>query len=122
MAHLIKEKFGVTLKLMTVGRLLAGLNITPQKPLRRARERDPAAVEEWVKQRYPLLCKRARKHGATIFFLDEAGFSSESNPGRTYRLKEQAPAVKTTGQRQKFNAISAGSARGGSGAKSIREC
>ena len=57
--------------------------------------------------------RRARKHGATIFFLDEAGFSSEPNLGRTYGLKGRTPVVKTTGQRQKVSAISAVSAKGG---------
>lgn len=112
-AQLIEEKFGIGLKFTAVGRLLAGLEITPQKPLRRAYERDPKAVEQWLVQDYPRLRRRARKHGAAIFFLDEAGFSSEPNLGRTYGLKGQTPVVKTTGQRQKVNAISALSAKGG---------
>jgi len=112
-AQLIEEKFGVSLKLTAVGRLLASLDITPQKPLRRAYERDPKAVEEWLKEKYPRLRRRARRHGATIFFLDEAGFSSEPNLGRTYGLKGQTPVVQTTGQRQKVSAISAVSAKGG---------
>jgi transposase len=112
-AQLIEEKFGVCMELTAVGRLLASLQITPQKPLRRAYERDPLAVEQWVRQDYPRLRRRARQHGATIFFLDEAGFSSEPNLGRTYGLKGQTPVVNTTGQRQKINAISAVSAKGG---------
>jgi transposase len=112
-AQLIQERFGVSLKLTAVGRLLASLEITPQKPLRRAYERDPQAVAQWTEQTYPRLRRRARKHGATIYFLDEAGFSSEPNLGRTYGLKGQTPVVQTTGQRQKVNAISAVSARGG---------
>lgn len=112
-AELIREKLGVELKLTAVGRLLASLGITPQKPLRRAYERDPAAVAAWLKQTYPRLRRRARQHGATIFFLDEAGFSSEPNLGRTYGLKGRTPVVKTTGQRQKISAISAVSAKGG---------
>lgn len=112
-AQLIEEKFGVSLKLTAVGRLLARLEITPQKPLRRAYERDPKAVAEWLEQDYPHLRRRARKYGATIFFLDEAGFSSEPNLGRTYGLKGQTPVVRTTGQRQKVSAISAVSAKGG---------
>ena len=112
-ARLIEEQLGVSLKLTAVGRLLASLGITPQKPLRRAYERDPKAVAQWLKEKYPRLRRRARKHGATIFFLDEAGFSSEPNLGRTYGLKGQTPVVKTSGQRQKVNAISAVSAKGG---------
>jgi transposase len=111
-AELIAQKFGVAIGLTAVGRLLTQLNITPQKPLRRAYERDPEQVRRWVQETYPRLRARARKHGAKIFFLDEAGFSSEPNLGRTYGLKGQTPVVRTTGQRQKINAISAINARG----------
>jgi transposase len=109
---LIKERFGVEVSLATVGGILSRLNITPQRPLRRAYERDPEAVEHWIEQEYPQLRKRAKSHGASIFFLDEAGFSSEPNLGRTYGAKGQTPVVRTTGQRQKVNAISAVNAKG----------
>jgi transposase len=112
-AEMILDKFGIKMKLTAVGRLLASLNITPQKPLRRAYERNPEAVEEWTKKTYPKLRRRAKRLGATIFFLDEAGFTSEPNLGRTYGLKGETPIVTTTGQRQKVNAISAVSAKGG---------
>ena len=111
-AALITERFGVEIGLTAVGRLLARLQITPQKPLRRAYERDPQQVDRWVQETYPRLRARARKHGARIFFLDETGFSSEPNLGRTYGLKGETPVVPTTGQRQKVNAISALNARG----------
>jgi len=45
-AALIAQKFGVRLGVTAVGRLLAELDITPQKPLRRAYERDPAAIKQ----------------------------------------------------------------------------
>jgi transposase len=47
---LIQEKMGIECGLTAVGRLLASLNITPQKPLRRAYERDPAAVALWERE------------------------------------------------------------------------
>ena len=110
---LIEERLQIRVCLATVSSILARLEITPQKPLRRAYERDPAAVTQWVEQTYPALRQRARAHGASIFFLDEAGFSSEPTLGRTYGQKGQTPVVPTTGQRQKVNAISAINARGG---------
>jgi transposase len=109
---LIQEKMGIELGLTAVGRLLAGLEITPQKPLRRAYERDPAAVDHWVKESYPALKKRAKRLGASIFFLDEAGFQSDPPLGRTYGLKGKTPVVTTSGQRQSLNVISAVNARG----------
>jgi transposase len=110
--ELIQEKFGIELGLTAVGRLLAALEITPQKPLRRAYERDPVAVGQWVKETYAQLKERAKRYGAKIFFLDEAGFQSDPSLGRTYGLKGQTPVVKTSGQRQSLNVISAVNARG----------
>ncbi len=109
---LIEEKLGVTMGLTAVGRLLASLDITPQKPLRRAYERDPKVVEFWLKERYPKLKARAKRLGAKIFFLDEAGFQSDPPLGRTYGLKGKTPVVVTSGQRQSLNVISAVNARG----------
>lgn len=111
-ADLIERKMGIRLCRSAVGKLLAQLEITPQKPLRRAYERDPVRVQAWVDQEYPALRRRARKHGASIFFLDEAGFDSEPRLGRSYGLKGQTPVVQTTGQRQRVNAISAVNAQG----------
>src|ERR1019366_9203934 len=103
---------GVKLCLTSVGMLLASLEITPQKPLRRAYERDPVAVERWRTETYPQLKKRAKKLGARIFFLDEAGFQSDPPLGRTYGLKGHTPVVTSSGQRQSINVISAVAANG----------
>lgn len=110
--QLIQDKMGIELCVTSVGKLLASLNITPQKPLRRAYERDPKAVQFWLDKTYPKLKKRAKKLGAKIFFLDEAGFQSDPPLGRTYGLKGETPVVKTSGQRQSINVISAVNARG----------
>jgi transposase len=112
-AHLIEKKFGLRLGLTTIGRLLAELGITPQKPLRRAYERDPEAIAHWLKVEYPKLRRRAKARGADIFFLDEAGIRSDSPLGRTWAPRGQTPVVPTSGRRQAINAISAVNARGG---------
>jgi len=109
---LIEKKFGMAVGLTAVGRLLAKLEITPQKPLRRAYERDPERIRHWLEEDYPKLRRRAKRSGAKIYFLDEAGFHSDPVLGRTYGLKGQTPVVQTSGQRQSINAISAVNAKG----------
>jgi transposase len=111
-AELVKEKFGVQLGVTAIGRLLSQLDITPRKPLRRAYERDPVAIERWKTQEFPKLQARAKRLRARIFFLDEAGVGSDQILGRTWGLRGQTPEVPTSGRRQSVNAISAVSARG----------
>lgn len=112
LAALIEERFGVKLGLTAVGRLLAELNVTPQKPLRRAYERDPEAVKRWKQEEYPEIKCRAKKRKAEVFFLDESGVRSDAPLGRTWAPKGKTPIVKTSGQRQSINAISAVNPRG----------
>ena len=111
-ASLVEQRFGVQLGVTAVGRLLAELGITPQKPLRRAYERDPAAVEHWTREEFPAIRARAEARGAEIFFEDEAGVRSDPVLGRTWAPKGKTPVVPTSGQRQQVNAISAVNARG----------
>src|SRR6266571_111770 len=111
-AALIAQKFGVRLGVTAVGRLLAELDITPQKPLRRAYERDPVAIEQWTRRVFPRLRARAKRLAAKIFFLDEAGVRSDQVLGRTWGIRGETPQVSTSGKRQSVNAISAVNARG----------
>ena len=110
--EMIQDSFAVSLTLPSIGHLLTSLDITPQKPLRRAYERDEKQIQQWKEEKYPALRKRAQQRGAEIFFLDEVGVRSDSPLGRSYGLKGRTPVVKTSGQRQKINAISAVNAKG----------
>jgi len=112
-ADLIHEKFGIEMSPSGVGKLLRRLDLTPQKPLRRAYERDEKAVTEWVENVYPRVKKIAKKTGAEIFWLDEASIRSDDPLQRTWGEKGKTPVVKTSGQRQSINAISALSNKGG---------
>jgi transposase len=110
--ELVKEKFAVQVGVTAIGRLFSELDITPQKPLRRAYERDPIAIQRWKTQKFPKLRARAKRVGAKIFFLDEAGVRSDQILGRTWGLRGKTPEVPTSGRRQSVSAISAVNARG----------
>jgi transposase len=111
-ASLISDRLNVSLSLTGVGKLLRRIGITRQKPLRRAYERDPEAVREWLEKDYPRIKARAIVRGAEIFFLDETGVRSDQPLGRTWSPRGQTPVVEVTGKRQSINAISAVAASG----------
>ena len=110
--EVIREKFGVRLSEVSVGRMLRKLGLSPQKPLRRAYERDPELVESWRKEEFPEIRRLAKKERATVYFSDEAGVRSDFHAGTTWALKGQTPVVPATGQRFGMNLISAISPRG----------
>jgi transposase len=59
-AAVIRRKFKVRYHVDHIGRLLRSMGWTPQKPERRARERDEAAIEGWVKKEWPRIKKKRR--------------------------------------------------------------
>jgi len=111
--QLIADKFGTNLGVTAVGKLLAKLGLTPQKPLQRAYERDPVAIETWKHDTYPSIAGRAKKRGAEIYFWDESGFRADAVQGQTWGAKGQTPIVAVPGQRQSVLAASAVNAKGG---------
>ena len=111
-AALIERKLGHRLGATAVGELLAKLEITPQKPLQRAYQRDPQAIEKWKKEIFPGIARQAKAEGAEVFFWDESGFRADAVHGRTWGLRGQTPVVERPGQRQSISAASAVNARG----------
>jgi len=57
-AELIRRSFGVRYHVDHISRLLHGLGWSPQKPQRRAVERDEEGIRQWVKQAWPRLKKK----------------------------------------------------------------
>jgi len=109
---LIARRFGVRLSVWTVGRYLRRWGFTPQKPLRRAYERDPVAVRRWLRKQYPAILALARREQATIFWGDETGMRSDHQAGRSWGRRGQTPVIPGTGKRFRCNMISALTNRG----------
>lgn len=59
-AQVIQSRFGVTYHVDHIGRLLHGLGWSPQKPERRAVERDEAEIRRWAKEDWPRVKKTLR--------------------------------------------------------------
>lgn len=104
--QLIGDRFDVHVSLSTVGRWLRRWGFTPQKPVRRAYEQDPKAVDRWLKETYPKIKARAKREKAEIHWEDETGLRSDHQTGTTYAPCGRTPAIAGTGQRFGCNMIS----------------
>lgn len=77
--ELVQMKFGVSLSLASVGGLLARLGLTAQKPLQRAYQRDPEAIERWQRETYPAIAAQAKRAPGRRFI---SGTNRASAPTR----------------------------------------
>lgn len=104
--QLIEEHCEVKLPIRTVGSYLERWGFTPQKPLKRAYEQDPAAVQQWLDVEYPAIVARAESEGAEIAWGDEAGLRSDTQTGRGYAPIGQTPEINLSQkQRHRINFI-----------------
>jgi transposase len=110
--QVIRTEFGVALSVVSVGRLLRKLGLSPQRPLWRAWQADPQAVQRWQNEEFPAIRAAAKREGATVYFADEAGIRSDYHAGTTWAPVGRTPVVKTTGARHSVNMISAVTAQG----------
>lgn len=104
---LISRKFKINLSEVSVVRLLDKLGLSPQRPTRRAIQRDDLAVYKWMAEDFPALRKLAAEHNAEVFFGDESSIRSDYHSGTTWAPVGKTPVIKTTANRRRVNLISA---------------
>jgi transposase len=110
--QLLERDFGVVLHKTSVSRLLGRLGMTPQKPIRRAFQRDEGECARWVREEFPAIVRQVRRRQSTLLFEDESGVHEDGPVARTWGLKGRRPVVRVTGTRRRVNVISSISPRG----------
>jgi len=106
-AEVIRRHFGVSLHHDHVGRFLRQrLKWSPQKPRRRARERDEAAIAHWKSATFPEILEAAGERNAHVVFLDESGFMLTPTVRRTWAPQGQTPILSCWDRRDRLSAIS----------------
>lgn len=109
---LIAQRTGLQVSVRTAGRYLKRWGFTPQKPLRRAYERDPAAVKRWKEQEYPAIVKQAKVENAEIHWGDQLGARSDHQAGCSYGRRGVTPVIPGAGRRFQTNMMSSITNRG----------
>jgi transposase len=105
-AQLIEQECGLKLSARTVGKYLKRWGFTPQKPIKKAYEQRPEAVQAWLDEHYPAIADKAKAEGGEIHWGDETALTNTDARGRGY-----APAGKTpvsyvpAGKREKLSMI-----------------
>jgi transposase len=110
--QLLAARFDVHVSVRTAGRYLAHWGLTPQKPLRRAYERDPAAVQRWLDEEYPAIEAQRKAENAEIHWGDQMGLRSDHQTGTSYGRRGRTPVIAGTGQRFRCNMMSTITNRG----------
>ncbi|MDT8843300.1 IS630 family transposase [Paraburkholderia fungorum] len=89
----IERVHGIRFSQTQVWRILGSLGFSPQKPEKRAIERNEDAVRNWKRRTWPALKKKPRRESRLIVFVDESGISERPTRVRTWAPKGQTPII-----------------------------
>lgn len=104
--QLIERECGAKLSVLGVGNYLARWGFTPQKPIKKAYEQRPEAVQAWLNEQYPAIEHRAKAEGGEIHWGDETALVNTDVRGRCYAPAGKTPVTYTMGgTRQKLSMI-----------------
>lgn len=103
---LIKDLFNIKMERRQVGRYLKRWGFTPQRPVKRAYERNDKMVKKWMEEEYPAIAKRASEEDAEVHWGDETGIKSNDHRGRGFAPKGKTPILLHKGKAESVNMIS----------------
>ena len=109
---MIKRAFGRSVSLVTTGRILAKLGMSPQRPLYRAWKQDPGRAGKRKREEYPAIRARPPAAGAVILFADEASVRTDCHAGTTWAPVGCTPVVTGPAVRHAVKMVSAVGQRG----------
>jgi transposase len=104
---LIYERLGIDVSLPTVGKILRSLGLSPQRPVHRAIEQNPEAVQRWLEEEFPAIREEAAQDGAELYFGDEASIRADYHSGTTWAPVGHTPVVASTGSKETVSMLSA---------------
>jgi len=103
--RLIGEIFNKKASPSEVWRLLRRMRWSPQKPKRKARERDEAKISKWKDQEWPLIKAKAQLEQRTLVFVDESGLSQKPAAKSTWAPEGQTPVLELNFNWKKLSVI-----------------
>lgn len=91
---LIRKLFGVSYQKSRLAEILQEMKWSWQKPGTRAKERKDDEITRWRQEEWPRIREEARRQGAQIALLDEAGFSERPSVRGTWAKRGRPPTLR----------------------------
>jgi len=104
--QLIKTHYGIDIPVRTITDYLKRWKFTPQKPVKKAYEQNPNAIEQWLATDYPAIVARSRKEKADIHWGDETGISCNTYTARGFAPKGHPPVARIPAKKMHIGMIS----------------
>jgi transposase len=92
-AEVIQWHWGIIFNSHYLSAWLRQHGISPQKPQRVASDRDPDVIRRWLEVDWPRIEQKARRHDASLAFVDESGLLLSPLVRRTLAVKGETPVL-----------------------------
>jgi len=105
--QLIEQEFSMKMIERTICNYLHRWGFSPQRPIKRAYEQQPKAVQDWLDNKYPEIQRQCEKQNGEIHWGDETGISSIEHYPRGYAPIGKTPTITLShAARERVNMIS----------------